>query len=81
MLRVLMTFTGEETHVTFSAEALGRLKTGLQRAGLDFRFFAWPPEGDPNRARQKICGSQSAYADRAISPVAVDTGRQHTKAA
>ena len=30
-------------------EALGRLKTGLQRAGLDSRFFAWPPEGDPNR--------------------------------
>ena len=49
MLRVTMPFTGEETHVTFSAEALARLKTGLQRAGLDSRFFAWPPESDPNR--------------------------------
>ena len=49
MLRVSMPFTGKEAHVTFSAEALGRLKTGLQRAGLDSRFFAWPPEGDPNR--------------------------------
>jgi hypothetical protein len=76
MLRVLMPFTDKETHVTFSAEALGRLKTGLQRAGLDSRFFAWPPEGDPNRARQKICGSQSAYAGRAISAVAVDTAHQ-----
>ncbi|HEX5864730.1 MAG TPA: hypothetical protein VF014_10850 [Casimicrobiaceae bacterium] len=55
-----MPFTGKETHVTFSAEALGRLKTGLQRAGLDSRFFAWPPEGDPNRARQNL-RSQSAY--------------------
>ena len=49
MLRVAMPFTGKEAHVTFSAEALGRLKTGLQRAGLDSRFFAWPPESDPNR--------------------------------
>jgi formylglycine-generating enzyme required for sulfatase activity len=49
MLRVSMPFTGKEAHVTFSAEALGRLKTGLRRAGLDSRFFAWPPEGDPNR--------------------------------
>jgi TIR domain len=49
MLRLSMPFTGKEAHVTFSAEALGRLKAGLQRAGLDSRFFAWPPEGDPNR--------------------------------
>jgi WD40 repeat protein len=49
MLRVTMPFTGEEAHVTFSAEALARLKTGLQRAGLDSRFFAWPPDSDPNR--------------------------------
>ena len=49
MLRVTMPITGEEAHVTFSAEGLSRLKTGLQRAGLDARFFAWPPESDPNR--------------------------------
>jgi formylglycine-generating enzyme required for sulfatase activity len=49
MLRVTMPFTGDETYVTFSAEGLARLKTGLQRAGLDTRFFGWPPEGDPNR--------------------------------
>jgi formylglycine-generating enzyme required for sulfatase activity len=49
MLRATMPVTGEETHVTFSAEGLARLKTGLQRAGLDPRFFAWPPQHDPNR--------------------------------
>jgi hypothetical protein len=49
MLRVTMPFTGEESHVTFSAQGFARLKTGLQRAGLDARFFAWPPESDPNR--------------------------------
>jgi hypothetical protein len=49
MFRVTMPFTREEAHVTFSAEALGRLKIGLQRAGLDPRFFAWPPDHDPNR--------------------------------
>jgi hypothetical protein len=49
MLRVTMPFTGQETHVTFSAQALARLKIGLQRAGLDSRFFLWPPENDPER--------------------------------
>jgi hypothetical protein len=50
MRRVTMPITGEEAHVTFSAEGLGRLKSGLQRAGLDARFFEWPPSGDPNRS-------------------------------
>jgi formylglycine-generating enzyme required for sulfatase activity len=49
MLRVTMPISGEEKHVTFSEEGLARLKTGLQRAGLDPRFFPWPPESDPSR--------------------------------
>jgi hypothetical protein len=49
MLRVTMPITGEEANVTFSAEGLTRLKSGLQRAGLDARYFAWPPGTDPNR--------------------------------
>jgi formylglycine-generating enzyme required for sulfatase activity len=49
MMRATMPATGEEAHVTFSAEGLARLKSGLQRAGLDTRFFAWPPGSDPNR--------------------------------
>src|SRR5690349_5335748 len=40
MMRVKMPVTGKEAHVTFSAEALARLKSGLLRAGLDARYFA-----------------------------------------
>jgi WD40 repeat protein len=41
---------GSEVPVTFSAAGLARLKAGLERAGLDPRHFAWPPEHDPNRS-------------------------------
>lgn len=40
----------EESHVTFSQAGLQRLKGGLEKAGLDPKFFAWPPENDPERA-------------------------------
>ncbi|HKH81943.1 MAG TPA: ATP-binding protein, partial [Methylovirgula sp.] len=40
----------EEQHVTFSREGLRRLKSGLEKAGLDPKFFAWPPTGEPDRA-------------------------------
>jgi TIR domain len=40
---------GEEAHVTFSTNGLTRLKGGLTKAGLDARFFAWPPADGPNR--------------------------------
>jgi tetratricopeptide (TPR) repeat protein len=50
MFRVLLPRTHEEAHVTFSKEGLMRLRAGLARAGLDPRFFAWPPERDPERA-------------------------------
>ena len=26
-----------------------RLKHGLEEAGLDPKYFAWPPQNDPNR--------------------------------
>jgi hypothetical protein len=78
MLRVLMPFTGKETHVTFSAEAFGRLKTGLRPRFPLLRPAARrrPESGAPEDLR-----SQSAYAGRAISALAVDTGGQHTKVA
>ena len=41
---------GSEAHVTFSASGLKRLRAGLAKAGLDPRFFAWPPETEPERA-------------------------------
>jgi formylglycine-generating enzyme required for sulfatase activity len=36
--------------VTFAENGLERLRIGLMQAGLDARYFAWPPEGDPDRA-------------------------------
>jgi hypothetical protein len=42
--------THDEVYATFSKEGLARLRFGLERAGLDARFFAWPPEGDPKRS-------------------------------
>ena len=50
MRRVLLPVTQQEVHVTFSAEGLRRLKHGLEQAGLDARYFSWPPAHDPNRA-------------------------------
>ena len=50
MLRVTLPRTHAEAHVTFSKEGLARLRSGLAKAGLEPRFFAWPPERDPNRS-------------------------------
>jgi hypothetical protein len=36
--------------VAFAKDGLDRLRIGLNEAGLDARFFRWPPEGDPDRA-------------------------------
>jgi formylglycine-generating enzyme required for sulfatase activity len=41
--------TSHAVEVAFNADGLRRLRTGLFSAGLDARFFAWPPESDPNR--------------------------------
>ena len=37
-------------HVTLLETGLGRLRRGLERAGIDARHFAWPPPDDPHRA-------------------------------
>ncbi len=36
--------------VKFSSEGLNRLRIGLMQSGLDPKYFAWPPEHDPERA-------------------------------
>jgi WD40 repeat protein len=42
---------GNETAlVAFGSDGLNRLRTGLMEAGLDARYFAWPPENDPDRS-------------------------------
>ncbi|HZV04624.1 MAG TPA: TIR domain-containing protein [Gemmataceae bacterium] len=50
ILRVADPNSHEEQHVAFSREGLRRLKGGLEKAGLDPKFFAWPPENEPDRA-------------------------------
>lgn len=49
MLHAVVPITHEEIHVTFSQEGMQRLKHGLEQAGLDPKYFAWPPPSDPNR--------------------------------
>jgi tetratricopeptide (TPR) repeat protein len=50
LFRVTSPNLSKEEHVTFSRSGLARLKAGLDRAGLDPRFFKWPPENEPERA-------------------------------
>jgi len=50
LLRVQPPGSHEEKHVVFSNEGLHRLKRGLEKAGLDPKFFAWPPEDDAGRS-------------------------------
>ncbi|MEZ5876954.1 MAG: toll/interleukin-1 receptor domain-containing protein [Tepidamorphaceae bacterium] len=40
----------ESVTVKFSSEALNRLRIGLAEAGLDARYFSWPPADDPERS-------------------------------
>src|SRR5208283_2005053 len=47
--RVTLPATHEPAEVRFSEEGLARLRGGLTKAGLDPRFFAWPPRDDPDR--------------------------------
>ena len=54
---------GAEQHVTFSQSGLARLKAGLNRAGLDPKYFAWPPENDPDRSPYR--GLKALEADDA----------------
>ena len=50
MFRVSVPPAGEEAHVTFSRDGLKRLKAGLFAAGLDPKFFTWPPADRPDRS-------------------------------
>jgi formylglycine-generating enzyme required for sulfatase activity len=46
---VKLPITHEQAYVRFSKEGLQRLKHGLEQAGLDPKYFAWPPANDPDR--------------------------------
>jgi hypothetical protein len=49
--------------VTFFEEGLDRLRIGLVQAGVDARYFYWPPEDDPERAPYR--GLEPLQADDA----------------
>jgi hypothetical protein len=50
----------EERHIGYSQSGLMQLKRGLEKAGLDARFFPWPPEREPDRAPYRGLKSQEA---------------------
>jgi hypothetical protein len=50
LLKAQLPGSHEEKHLVFSRDGLRRLKRGLDKAGLDAKFFAWPPEDDRNRS-------------------------------
>jgi hypothetical protein len=50
LFRTCLPDLSQEAHVTFSRMGLARLKAGLDKAGLDPRFFIWPPEKEPDRS-------------------------------
>ena len=41
--------TRKTATVSFSEDGLARLRAGLQAAGLDAKYFPWPPDDDPER--------------------------------
>jgi Novel STAND NTPase 1/TIR domain len=49
LISVVLPKTSETVAVRFSADGLRRLKVGLLAAGLDARYFNWPPANDPDR--------------------------------
>ena len=55
----------EERHIGYSLSGLQRLKRGLEKAGLDARFFAWPPPSEADRAPYRGLKPQEA-ADAGI---------------
>ncbi len=55
----------EERHIGYCQSGLSRLKHGLEKAGLDARFFSWPPEDEPNRPPYRGLKPQEA-ADAGI---------------
>jgi hypothetical protein len=65
LLQAQLSGSHEERHVAYSQSGLTRLKRGLEKAGLDPRFFPWPPENEPGRAPYRGLKPQEA-ADAGI---------------
>ncbi|SDR64179.1 WD40 repeat [Rhizobiales bacterium GAS113] len=50
LFRVPLPGSHEEKHVGYGRDGLRRLKRGLEKAGLDPKYFPWPPESEPRRS-------------------------------
>ncbi len=48
--RVAFTHRDQATEMAFLADGLGRLRLGLENAGLRADFFPWPPRDQPDRS-------------------------------
>jgi hypothetical protein len=58
--------------VAFAKDGLDRLRIGLNEAGLDARYFPWPPENDPDRApyrgmRDRIGSARACGGKKSLS--------------
>lgn len=62
-LTAVLPVTHQQETVTFSDEGLRRLKHGLESAGLNPKYFAWPPATAPHRA--PYCGFKALDVDDA----------------
>ena len=47
---IAFTHREQACEIAFLADGLGRLKTGLENAGLRADYFPWPPADEPDRA-------------------------------
>ena len=50
LVRAQLPGSHEEKHIVFSKDGLRQLKRGLDKAGLDPKFFVWPPADEATRA-------------------------------
>ena len=46
---IAFTHKGQAQQIEFLTDGLTRLRIGLENAGLDARYFPWPPPDDPQR--------------------------------
>ncbi|WP_028717130.1 SLATT domain-containing protein [Paracoccus sp. J39] len=69
---------GREAHVTFSNSELTKLKVGLTKAGLDPRFFLWPPDAlDRGGYLSTRLDGQIGYYKNAANRMIVPSRRLH----
>ena len=75
--------SSEPVDVSFSVDGLHRLKLGLISAGLDARYFAWPPPDDrdrpPYRGLRPLEAEDAGIFFGRDGPIAEALGLQQTR--